>query len=367
MSSTSAMQAKRRNDTKARRFKGAVGVPKSAYEVGRVVLVEEPNRATVAPTLSVDQIELRSRIVAHLDHAVSLGETVDQSDLLLGVNETLQSLKSELAEGDWQNVVLPTARMHPFARHVTECPLTKHSLTRPRGYPGDAGLLDLIYRHVDAQGIVEASSVVGRDVFAFTNNVSVCEAVRQRRQILAKRIDQIAAARPGAEVLAVACGHLREAEISAALRDGHIGRFVATDQDLDSLAVVERYRDRISSALVAKRLSVRDFISGKHDLGTFDFVYAAGLYDYLDDRIAMRLTRKLFGLLKPGGKLLVANFLTGCMEVPYMEAFMDWHLLYRSEEQIKAFASEISEVDLAGNIYYQDAQNCIGYMELERA
>lgn len=361
------MQVNLRKDRTARRFKGPARSPASFFEIGRIISAEELGRVVSAPALTSDQQHVQSRVLAQLDQAASLAETYSQSGFLLGLNEILQSLKGDLSEGDWQDVVLPTARLHRLADHVTECPLTRHSLTRPRGYPGDAGLLDLIYRHADAQPVVEASSVAGRDVYGFTNNVSVCEAVRQRKRILAERIDQIAAARPGAEILAVACGHLREAEISAALRGGQISRFVATDQDVESLSVVEGYRKHISPAIEAKKLSVRDFISEKHGLESFDFVYAAGLYDYLDDRIAIRLTRKLFSLLKPGGKLLVANFLTGCMEVPYMEVFMDWHLLYRSEAEIKAFAGEISDLDLGDITYYQDAHDCIGYMELQRA
>lgn len=366
MSSTLSVQGRLRKEKSARRFKGSLRGQQTPFEIGRVLAAKTIALPQPAQELSLDQQNIQSRVVARLDRAASAAEMHDRNGFILGINETLRSLKSDVSDGDWQDVVLPTARVHPLAGHVTECPLTRHSLTRPRGYPGDAGLLDLIYRHADAQPVVAASSDTGRDVYGFTNDTSVCEAVRQRRKLLAERIDRIAAARPGAEMLAVACGHLREAEISVAMRGGRIGRFIATDQDLDSLRVVEGYREHVSPAIEARKLSVRDFISGRHDLGTFDFVYAAGLYDYLDDRIAMRLTRRLFSLLKPGGTLLVANFLTGCMEVPYMEVFMDWHLLYRTEAEIKAFASEISDVDLADVTYYQDARNCIGYMELQR-
>ena len=367
MISTPSMQANLRKGKSAQRFKGTVRSPVSTFEIGRILPAEKIVSAVSSSALSSDQQVIQSRVLAQLDQAAPLANTHNQSGFLLGLNETLQSLKGDVSYGDWQDVVLPTARMHPLADYVTECPLTRHSLTRPRGYPGDAGLLDLIYRHAASQPVVDASSASGRDVFKFTNNVSVCEAVRQRKRILAERIDQIAAVRPGAEMLSVACGHLREAEISKALRGGQISRFVASDQDYNSLEVVQGYQVHISPAIEIEKLSVRDFISERHELKKFDFVYAAGLYDYLDDRIAMRLTRKLFNLLKPGGKLLVANFLTGCIEVPYMEVFMNWHLIYRSEEEIKAFAGEISELDLGGKIYYQDAQNCIGYMELQRA
>jgi hypothetical protein len=36
-------------------------------------------------------------------------------------------------------------------------------------------------------------------------------------------------------------------------------------------------------------------------------------------------------MLKPGGRLLVANFLHDLPNVGYMESFMGWPLIYRSD------------------------------------
>jgi SAM-dependent methyltransferase len=316
---------------------------------------------------SAEHLHLQSQVHQVLNQSAELIQAKGHSEFFRNLGDTLSTLKSGVDQETWNTVVVPATREHPLAALMQECPLTKHSFTRPRGYPGDAGLLDLIYRHDSAQAQVEGSTEAGRTVFGFTAEVSACEAVRQRRKCLAQKIDQVARERPGAEMLAVACGHLREAELSRELKLGHVGRFVATDQDPASLDVVETYAGSVSSAIETRKLSVRDFITAKHGLSGFDLVYAAGLYDYLDDRLAARLTRKLFSLLKPGGRLLVANFLNGIWELPYMEAYMDWHLLYRSEAQIRAFAGEISEVDIASTSYFEDDAACVGYLELVRA
>ncbi|AWN34560.1 class I SAM-dependent methyltransferase [Methylobacterium radiodurans] len=283
--------------------------------------------------------------------------------------EALRALRDEAGAADWTAAAVPAVRAHAVGALMQVCPLTRYAFARPRGYPGDAGLLDLIYRHPDADGALAEASAAGRAAYAVTSGTAPCAAVRERRRILAGAIDRAAAERPGAAVLAVACGHLREAEISAGLRDGRVGRLLATDQDRESLA---RVADRADAPAVAtRRLSVRDFIAAKAtaeaEIGRFDLVYAAGLYDYLDDRIAARLTRKLFGLLRPGGRLLVGNFLTGLREEAYMDAVMDWQLIYRTQAQIRAFAAEISEVDLAGANYWADSAACVGYLELEHA
>jgi hypothetical protein len=66
----------------------------------------------------------------------------------------------------------------------------------------------------------------------------------------------------------------------------------------------------------------------------FDLVYAAGILDYLPDALARGLCAALRGLLRPGGELLVANFLPGSKSTGYMEAFLDWWLLYRTPEAL---------------------------------
>jgi extracellular factor (EF) 3-hydroxypalmitic acid methyl ester biosynthesis protein len=246
--------------------------------------------------LSVDPEHLKDSARKALDKSATLIAGQGHSAFVYDLTDTLRNLKASVDQDVWTNVIIPEARRHSLATLVHECPLTRHSFSRPRGYPGDASLLDLIYRHQSAQEQVTASTSPGRAVFDFTVEVSACEAVRQRRKLLAQKIDQVAEERPGAAMLAVACGHLREAELSNALKQGKVGRFVATDQDVQSLKVVEGYTTSISSAIETRKLSVRDFIGARHGLDGFDFIYAAGLYDYLEERPASRLTKKLFSL-----------------------------------------------------------------------
>ncbi|GJD89369.1 hypothetical protein BHAOGJBA_2896 [Methylobacterium hispanicum] len=317
--------------------------------------------------LTEGEIVIRNDLFTMLDgfaHDVGpRGHTAVARDVL----HALGGFRSRIGEEAWLASGVPLAREHAIFGILQEDPITSHSFTRPRGYPGDAGLLDLMYGHEAVSARVASASEIGRAINAYTVNADMCESVRLRRGILAGAIDDAAARRPGASVLVVACGHLREAEVSVALREGRIGRLLATDQDENSLAVVAGYAKTISPAVEPMKLSVRDFISGKRALGTFDLVYAAGLYDYLDDRISARLTRKLFALLNPGGRAIVANFLGGRVETAYMEAYMNWSLIYRTREQIEGFAAEISEVDVASRRYFEDAVSCVGYLELERA
>ncbi|MGO7917544.1 class I SAM-dependent methyltransferase, partial [Rhizobium ruizarguesonis] len=75
-----------------------------------------------------------------------------------------------------------------------------------------------------------------------------------------------------------------------ALGAGEIRRWVALDQDPMSVGTVAR--DVAGTSVQAVNGSVKSLRGGRHALGMFDFVYAAGLYDYLPDAVAVKLTRK---------------------------------------------------------------------------
>ena len=261
------------------------------------------------------------------------------SEAIQVLTDGLREIKQQVGADEWTRTIIPAARAHAVGKLITQCPLTEHAQARPRGYPGDAGLLDIIYRHPAKAAVVESASALGRAIYDFTVAVPACEAVRQRRVLAAGMIDAVAMANPGADILSVACGNLREAELSSALQSGRIGSCVGVDQDPMSLEAARSYSGAANKRIVARQMSVRELLAGRTALQPFDLIYSMGLYDYLQAPSAARLTLRLFDLLKPKGRLLVANFLPDAWEAPYMEAYMDWHLNYRGESAIRAFAS----------------------------
>lgn len=283
-------------------------------------------------------------------------------------NRALAGALAELREAAgpaWAADVVPIVRRHRATQIARECPLTRHATEWPRGYPGDAGLLDIIYRHQTNEHIELPERA--RRLHAAIQAGAPPRSVRQRRMLLADAIDEAAVATPGVEILSVACGHLREAEWSLALAGNSVGRFVAADQDRDSLARLEADYGSRFPVIAPTPLSVRDLLGSKTAmLGRFNLVYAAGLFDYLPDSVARALTQRLFGLLHPGGRLLIGNFGVGIPETAFMEAVMDWPLLWRSPAEIAAFASDIPEADIAERAIWPDATGTCWYLDLRR-
>ncbi|WP_085025656.1 class I SAM-dependent methyltransferase [Ensifer aridi] len=242
---------------------------------------------------------------------------------------SLHETRNKYHPSVWQELI-PIVQDHPVSEFFLQDPFTRWSFEKPRGYSGDAQLLDFIYGHPSITGEITRATPLGQALYDYTKDASSSVAVRERRDLLTRHVDEIAATRGGeAEILTIAAGHLREANRSTALQERRIKRWVALDQD--PLSVGSIARDFAGTRVEAIDGSVRGLLGKAHKLGRFDFIYAAGLYDYLADKVAVKLTQRCLEMLKPNGVFLFANFATDIRVDGYMETFMNWALLLRSE------------------------------------
>jgi extracellular factor (EF) 3-hydroxypalmitic acid methyl ester biosynthesis protein len=135
---------------------------------------------------------------------------------------------------------------HPIRHLVWNDPFTQRAFQKPRGYAGDASLLDYIYgadeiyEVADRNQIPSDTSPLGRAIFATTTRTPTCEGVRIRARLVAEMVDRLVLEKPGASILSIASGHLREANLTGALKRRRVGRWVAFDADSDSLGEVQR-------------------------------------------------------------------------------------------------------------------------------
>jgi SAM-dependent methyltransferase len=178
-------------------------------------------------------------------------------------------------------------------------------------------------------------------------------------------VDETARRVEDAEVLAIACGHMREAELSEALAQGKLKRWIGLDQDPVSVGIVNR--DLAGTAVEAMDGSVRGLLRRAYPLGAFDLVYASGLYDYLPSPVGIRLLQRAMEMVKPGGEFLFANFSDEITTDGYMETFMDWPLILRSADDmwdiIKA-AVDMNHVE--AQVFYGSNRNIV-YGKIRKA
>lgn len=285
-----------------------------------------------------------------------------QGDVYNGMDTIFKGLKLRRiasSDDDWRNFVTSELMTHPIKNLVHLCPFTSHSFYKPRGYAGDAQLIDFIYNEGTAKDIKLEG--IALEIAKYTCNAPAARAVRYRRELLALRIEETVMNEENPFILSIAAGHLREIELSPSALTGKIGRFHAIDQDKDSVALMQREYGRYNvSASVG---SVRQLLSGKIKFSGLSLVYAAGLFDYLVDKLAQRLIEVMFSFLKPGGRMLVANFLPNLPDVGYMESYMDWFLIFRISKELLELFETLPQNSLDSLVVSFDPDENIVFVE----
>ena len=264
------------------------------------------------------------RLFDQLASAMNGDEITGAANLLAGTLCALPTASPQFA------ALREELRAHRLHALLLEDPHSGRAFAKPRGYAGDAELIDYYYDRSPP----EATSDIGRRLFAITTAFSSGRAVDFRRGYAAQRLERAHAS--GKRVCALACGHWREA-------DGLIGRacgnLIGIDHDQASLDIV---RDRHGSGIGLVEANVIHYLRGaaqRHE--QFDFIYTLGLTDYFDERKMALLYRLMRRCLGPGGEIMVANFLPEHLAVGWMDAVMDWHLVYRSDDDMIAHAAAI--------------------------
>ena len=238
---------------------------------------------------------------------------------------------------------------HPLHQVLLQDPISAHSTSRPRGYPGDAGLIDLLY---DRQPPAEASAL-GRSLFEVTVQFQAPEAVRQRRNYAETMVT--AAWQRGQRILVLAGGHFREGD---ALIGSNLTNITLVDQDPLSL---DQIRAKHGQAINLVEANVFRYLREAAKAGeTFDLIYTLGLTDYLDTRSMQLLHKFMKACLAPNGRLLLANFVPDHLSTGWMDAVLDWHLIYRDERELEQYAAEIGMVPKT----WRDSTGSVAWCEM---
>ncbi len=253
---------------------------------------------------------------------------------------------------------------HPLRTALHQDPFTFRAFAKPRGYAGDAVMMDYIYGLGEAAAAEAHATPLGREIFRYMGTRPSAKAVRFRRRLIASMIDR-AASRGETRVLALASGHLREVELSNAAIDRRLAEFTAFDQDGRSLEVVSR--DYARFGVQPMQGSVRHILSGKAALGEYDLVYAAGLFDYLTQPVARALTQRMFSMTRPGGTLLIPNFARDIRDAGYMESFMDWHLIYRDTAEMLDLAAALPGQSVEHRRCFSDPYGAVVYLSITKS
>lgn len=254
-------------------------------------------------------------------------------------------------------------RHHPVHELLTQDPISQSGWVAARNAGTPARLLDHMFSIEHGWATAEMTQV-GRRIHNWTIHQSLCSEVRERRDAFAKMIDQVAAEKNNADVMAYAAGHLREAELATSLIRRKLGRLLVVDPDPDHLALIQR--DYGSLGLSMSCQSEAELIGNSQDLGSFDLIYSPSLCDDNPDQIAKELIASLFRQLKPQGKLLLSSYTERDRWGGFREVVMNWDIQYRNRFKIHALTAGIHDRDLRSIRCDASPGHLTQYLLLER-
>ena len=224
-------------------------------------------------------------------------------------------------------------------------PIFNRSYTKPLGYPGDFEIMNQIYDW-ERQGSTVYQMLMHR------LGLDVGEFVRTRMEAVCANIGHVVNEKGNARaarIMSLGCGPAREVELflgSAGLKNKRV-EFTLIDQEQAALSyAIEKTFPHVLRANGQARvqclnMSFTDTVrsnSGLTSLPPQDLIYCVGLIDYLADRRAATLVRRLYETLAPGGLLIIGNMNeTPQSAVWPLEFLLDWSLYYRNDAEMLAW------------------------------
>ncbi|MDD9950571.1 MAG: class I SAM-dependent methyltransferase family protein [Zetaproteobacteria bacterium] len=226
-------------------------------------------------------------------------------------------------------------------------PAAKRFLDKPLGYAGDYEMMNVIYKNLP-----EGDSLMARVVHHYVVNHDNSKAVRNRIVYLTDKIGKVIQQKKGqtVKILSVASGPAEEVKHLPAYLEKHgidAQRVTVNllDQDLLSLQYAQmNIRSQMASSSSKFNIEfinsgVRDLLKGRVKLQDYDLIYSAGLFDYLDDGLVRRLSRMFYEALAPQGLLIIGNFDHIPENIIFMDALLDWKLIYRTADEMTELVS----------------------------
>jgi len=245
-------------------------------------------------------------------------------------------------------------QLHPI---VSCAPFFFRSWQKPLGYAGDFEMVNMMVRDP-----YEGATMFAKLLNSFFLHTPPVMAHRNRIEHMARRLreEAVRCADQGhsLKVFNLGCGpaqevqkFLREEALADTaefmLLDFNDQTVTYTDQVLNEIKAANGRATRIRTVLksVHQLLKEAGRPGGELRNDSFHFVYCAGLFDYLSERICKRLMNIFYDLLAPGGLLLVTNVEAGNPSRNWMEYVTEWHLVYRNREEFRALAPDSAPHD----------------------
>lgn len=275
---------------------------------------------------------------------------------------TLESTRTRLGTLEWRRHVGRDKELKRWRFFLMLDPYTRWGRVKPRGYAGDATLMDFAYRHPTIAPEVESAGEVGSAIYSITSSSRSSESARLRLVQLASQIETLACQRGSLSIHSFASGHARELELLTPQASAAVTAFTALDTDAESLRVARQSAGNIPFF----GLECNAVTGGIDHLAPSSLVYSLGLFDYLNDALALDTLMRMWAKTEPEGVAIMANLATDAADLGYCEAIMDWWMIPRDRAQMLALAQALD--DRCGQVAEArvERHGCFFYLRLSK-
>ncbi|MCM8826789.1 MAG: response regulator [Candidatus Omnitrophica bacterium] len=249
--------------------------------------------------------------------------------------------------------------------------INKHIFRKTLGYAGDYITMNYIYDYNGDENYLGKSSYE-KLINNYTCNIPISCSNIKRKEFLKEKILETLGEENKAKILSVGCGPVRE--LIELIKEGKITKpllFTGLDFERKVLDYISNEIDKIEEKnkhFLSLEYICRDITSIVRDkalkekLKGQNLIYASGIFDYLSDRMASRLTQELYQLLDKGGKLIICNVsLENSTHRAYYELLGEWNMMHRTRRQMLKWVVDIEDVR---EIRFEEPQGHNNYLFL---
>ena len=265
------------------------------------------------------------------------------------MHERLESI-SESIEEELRPIhqIFSKRLLHPL---MLCSPFARRTYQKPLGYAGDYEMVNMI-----ARDPFEGDSLYAKVVNLWFLSQWPAKAHRNRIVYLADRLEKealrvLSAERRSLRVLNFACGPAYETQhffrnsplsdcVDMTLVDFNGETIEYTRGRLESLK--QQFKRRTlthfqkKSVLQVLKDGPKSMTGGMKNEPKYDYIYCAGLFDYLSDRTCKQMTEIFYEQLSPNGMLVITVVDDYKPFRNMLEFILDWHLIYRDAKRVQA-------------------------------
>ncbi len=303
------------------------------------------------------ETSLRKRLKAYLQRVNQIEVELDNKPAEWGryqseFNQEVNSVFRDLMIFEKENVIGGKEQLvYKLKRFFTEnlrdvfvrgkC--LKQSLHKPYGYAGDFEIINDIYLNEPQTKGIE---LLYDNYFQMS---AICHAVRNRKKDFQNFFINKAKSKVGrnVNVLDLASGPCRDVYevMSGPLKNNNDVRLFCFDADENAVAFGSKLFEgdqrvefrKYNAVRIALMKNIKEVVPER-----FDLIFSTGLFDYLDDKITVRLIKNLGKLLKPDGILAISDVRDKFSNpsIYFMEWVADWNLIYRGDDEFRELFGE---------------------------